>query len=244
MCGRFAITLPPEAMRQLFRYAEQPNFPPRYNIAPTQPVPVVRLVDGERHFVLMKWAFLPGWVKDPKDFPLVFNVRSETMREKPSFRSAFLRRRVIMPADGFYEWQKQPSGPSRPFLIARKDRAAFAFAALFETWTGPEGSEVDGVAIVTREAVGGIAAVHGRMPVILDGDDVDAWLDPATPPEKAAALCAKPVTEQLELIPIGPAVNKVAQDGPEIQMPVQAATVPPRPAKTRRDDGSVQGSLF
>ena len=99
-------TLPPEAMRQAFAYREQPNFPPRYNIAPTQPVPVVRLEQGTRQFILMRWGFIPGWVKDPKDYPLVINVRSESAREKPSFRAALARRRCLMPADGFYEWHR------------------------------------------------------------------------------------------------------------------------------------------
>src|SRR5690606_22015075 len=92
MCGRYAVTLPPEAMRQAFAYREQPNFPPRYNIAPTQPVPVVRQDQGVRQFLLMRWGFIPGWVKDPKSFPLVINIRSESAGEKPSFRAAFARR--------------------------------------------------------------------------------------------------------------------------------------------------------
>ena len=117
MCGRYAITLPPEAMRAFFRYVEQPNFPPRYNIAPTQPVPIVRRErdpqgGAARHFVLVRWGFLPGFVKDPKDFPLVINSRAETVAEKASFRNALKRRRCIFIADAFYEWRRPP-GPRR-----------------------------------------------------------------------------------------------------------------------------------
>ncbi|HPG02566.1 MAG TPA: SOS response-associated peptidase, partial [Rhodoblastus sp.] len=106
MCGRYAITLPPEAMRQLFGYIEQPNFPPRYNVAPTQPVPIVRAARGERHFGLVRWGFLPGFVKDPKTFPLIINARAEGIEAKPSFRAAIRRRRCLFVADGWYEWRR------------------------------------------------------------------------------------------------------------------------------------------
>ena len=137
MCGRYAITLPPEAVRSFFRYAEQPNFPPRYNLAPTQPVPVVRLERAPdstlaRHFVLMRWGFIPFFVKDTKKFPLLINARGETMAEKPSFRGAVKRRRCLFIADCFYEWQREgmAKGMSQPYMIRRADGAPFGFAAL------------------------------------------------------------------------------------------------------------------
>src|ERR1041385_491587 len=105
MCGRYAITSAPEAIRRLFGYEEQPNFPPRYNVAPTQPVPVVRLVDGKRHFSLVRWGLIPAWVKDPRGFSLLINARGESVTEKPAFRNAMRRRRCLFPADGFYEWR-------------------------------------------------------------------------------------------------------------------------------------------
>jgi putative SOS response-associated peptidase YedK len=107
MCGRYAITLPPETYREFYGYSEQPNFPPRYNMAPTQPVPIVLEDRGERHFMLVRWGFLPSWVKDPKDFPLVINARGETLETKPTFRNALKRRRCIFLADGFYEWRRE-----------------------------------------------------------------------------------------------------------------------------------------
>src|SRR6186713_1972542 len=119
MCGRFVITSPPEALRQIFGYLEQPNFPPRYNIAPTQPVPVVILENGGRHFRLMRWGLIPSWVKDPRKFTLLINARSETVLQKPAFKNAIKRRRCLVPADGYYEWQ-DASGRKRPFFIHRR----------------------------------------------------------------------------------------------------------------------------
>ncbi len=246
MCGRYALTLPPDAVRSFFGYTDQPNFPPRYNIAPTQPVPVVHLQDRVRRFTLMRWGFLPGWVKDPKDFPLVINIRSETAREKASFRAAIQRRRALMPADGFYEWQRL-GRDSRPFLLRRPDRGPFAFAALWETWASSDGSEIDTVALLNTTANGVIAAIHERSPVILPPDLFDAWLDPATPTEKALALLRPPPDDLLEMIPIGKAVNKVANDGPEVQQPdgpePEAPKPPPRrPSSRKAPEG--QGGLF
>ena len=105
MCGRFVITSPPEALRRIFGYLEQPNFPPRHNVAPTQPVPVVIIENGARHFRLMRWGLIPSWVKDPRQFTLLINARSETVLEKPAFKNAIRRRRCLIPADGYYEWQ-------------------------------------------------------------------------------------------------------------------------------------------
>jgi len=251
MCGRYAVTLPPEAMRQAFAYREQPNFPPRYNIAPTQPVPVVRLDEGRRQFILMRWGFIPGWVKDPREFPLVINIRGESAREKPSFRAAFARRRCLMPADGFYEWHR--SGEDRrqqnpAYLFRRPDRALFAFAALWETWHSQDGSEIDTVALVNGPANGLMAAVHERCPVIVAPEHYDAWLDPNAEPASLAPLMRPPPDDLLEMLRIGPAVNKVANDRPEVQEPFDAASAQPeaRPVmRSRRggkDDG--QGSLF
>lgn len=253
MCGRYAVTLPPEAMRQAFAYREQPNFPPRYNIAPTQPVPVVRLEQGARQFILMRWGFIPGWVKDPKDFPLVINIRSESAAEKPSFRAALARRRCLMPADGFYEWHRLGEGrqqENRPYLFHRADRGFFAFAALWETWHSPDGSEIDTVAMVTGPANGQMAAIHHRSPVIVPPEAYDAWLDPAAEPAALQPLLRPPPDDLLEMFRLGAAVNKVANDGPELQLPFDAATAPKppearpamRPRRGSKDD--TQGSLF
>ena len=251
MCGRFAITLPPAALREAFGYREQPNFPPRYNIAPTQPVPVVLPHDGGRRFLLMRWGFIPGWVKDPKTFPLVINIRAESAAEKPSFRHALTRRRCLMPADGFYEWRRSGTGRQaviEPFLFRRPDRGAFAFAALWETWHSQDGSEIDTVAMMTGPANGTMAAIHHRCPVILDPRDYPAWLDPDATPQQVQSLLKPPPDELLEAVPVADAVNKVANDGPQVQEPTATQTGVETPRHARKsarpatDDG--QGSLF
>ena len=124
MCGRYVIISTPEAIRALFGYGEQPNFPPRYNVAPTQPIPIVRLDDGKRAFALMRWGLLPSWVKDPKTFPLLINARGESVLEKPAFRNAMRRRRCLIPTDGFYEWQagQKTSGPETSLFHPRQTR--------------------------------------------------------------------------------------------------------------------------
>ena len=151
MCGRYCITSAPEAIRALFRYREQPNFPARYNVAPTQPVPIVRMVEGERQFALVRWGLIPAWVKDPRGFTLLINARAEFVDDKPAFRNAMKRRRCLFPADGFYEWK--PHGNSkRPYLARPTAGGPIAFAGLWETWIGPNGEEMDTAAIVTTQA--------------------------------------------------------------------------------------------
>lgn len=256
MCGRYALTLPPEAVRSFFRYSEQPNFPPRYNIAPTQPVPVVLARDQGPSFTLMRWGFVPSWVKDLKEFPVVINVRSETMREKPSFRAAFARRRCLMPADGFYEWHRTGKD-NRAYLFRRPDRGPFAFAAIWETWHGADGGEIDTVALVNGDANGLMSAVHHRCPVILEPGQFGVWLDPETPPVDAFALLRPPPDDMLEMVRISSLVNKVANDGPDVQLPfteplINQTTSEPKPdedthiqsGKRRKPSTDRQGSLF
>ena len=119
MCGRYLIITTPEAMRAFFRYLEQPNFPPRYNVAPTQPIPVVRLWEGARHFALARWGLIPGWVKDPRGFSLLINARSESLEAKPAFRAALRYRRCLFPADGFYDWRREGER-ARPYYVRLK----------------------------------------------------------------------------------------------------------------------------
>ncbi|MGL4728537.1 MAG: SOS response-associated peptidase [Bosea sp. (in: a-proteobacteria)] len=231
MCGRFALTLPPDAVRQFFAYDERPNFPPRYNIAPTQPVAVVLQENGARHFRLMRWGFLPSWVKDPKEFPLVINIRSETAATKPSFRNALKRRRCLMPTDGFYEWHRlgtKQTPDRRAYLAARADRGPMAFAALWETWISRDGSEIDTVAMLTAPANGVMSAIHDRCPVMLDPPDWPLWLDPANESEGIESLLKPPPDDAFELLRVSDAVNKVANDGPQVQLAVGEGVRMPR----------------
>lgn len=251
MCGRYSITTAPEAMRALFRYKEQPNFPPRYNVAPTQPVPIVRLVEGERRFALVRWGLIPPWVKDPRNFTLLVNARGESVNEKASFRNAMRRRRCLFPADGFYEWRPEGRG-RRPFHVRPKGGGPMAFAGLWETWTGPNGEELETAAIITTNANRTLAAIHERMPVVVPPEAFDLWLDCANVDAKTASAMITPAPEDaLEAYEISPAVNRVANDSPELieavptvsaGAPLEAPGKPAAKAKPAKDKD--QPSLF
>lgn len=240
MCGRYAITLAPEIFRSAFGYEERPNFPPRYNVAPTQPISIVTQSGDSRVHRLVRWSFLPSWVKDPKTFPVLINARGETVLDKPAFRNAMKRRRCIMLADGFYEWRRI-GREKTPFLARMADRGPMPLAGLWETWTGPNGEEVDGAAIVTTAANGIVAAIHDRMPVILAMDDVGRWLDCANHSDKEAASLIRPCPEVwLDLVRVGPRVNSVGPDDPSLQEPVARADA----ASPKPPEGGAQGVLF
>jgi putative SOS response-associated peptidase YedK len=224
MCGRYAITTAPEAMRALFRYREAPDFPPRYNIAPTQPVPIVRRHEGERQFALVRWGLVPAWVKDPRQFALLHVARSESVNDKPAFKNAMKRRRCLLPADGFYEWSEH--GPRRPFYIRAKSLSPLALAGLWESWMGPNGEEVESVAVITTPANRMLTPIADRMPAIVPPEAFDLWLDCATVDALTAAAFLLPAPENLlEAYEVSTAVNRAANDGPELIAPAA-----PRPA--------------
>ena len=254
MCGRYLMTSAPEAIRRLFRYAEQPNFPPRHNVAPTQPVPIVRITEGEKHFALVRWGLIPPWVKDPRGFTLLINARAETINEKPAFRNAMKRRRCLFPADGFYEW-KQDGKNKQPYFVRLKGGGPMAFAGLWESWMGPNGEEVETAAIVTTAANREIAHIHDRMPVIVPPEAFDFWLDPNVDAAMAAAVIAAAPDGLLESYPVSNAVNRTANDTPDLLEPLragemgEAAAPAPKPKRVKKekeaakkDDG--QKSLF
>jgi putative SOS response-associated peptidase YedK len=233
MCGRYVIISTPEAIRALFGYEERPNFPPRYNVAPTQPIPVVRLADGKRSFGLMRWGLIPAWVKDPKGFPLLINARGESVLDKAAFRNAMRRRRCLIPADGFYEWRSGDNlrAPKCPYFVrARRDAAGaappLAFAGLYETWTGPNGEEVDTAAIITTSANSTLSALHERMPVFVPREAFERWLDCANVEAEEAAALIRPADDALlEAYEVSLAVNRVANDCAELVAPRPAATL-------------------
>jgi putative SOS response-associated peptidase YedK len=218
MCSRYSLTSPPEAVRAYFGYGDTPNFPARYNIAPTQPIPVVcRDREGARRFKLMRWGLLPSFVKDPKKFPTLINARSEEVLEKPSFRNAMRWRRCLIPADGFYEWTG-PKGKRRPFLLRPKMPKLIAFAGLYERWRDGQGGEIDTVAILTCPSNASVSVLHDRMPVVLAPEDFASWLDvKGTPPETAAALLRPAPEDLFEAIELNPKINDSKRDEPGIQ---------------------------
>jgi putative SOS response-associated peptidase YedK len=262
MCGRYTLTSAPEVIRALFGYAEQPNFPPRFNIAPTQPIAIVRLVDGKRQFALVRWGLLPSWVKDPKAFSLIINARGEGVVEKPAFRAAMKRRRCLIPADGFYEW-KAGTPRKQPFFIHTTSGVPLAFAGLWETWTGPNGEELDTAAIITTGANETLAPLHDRMPVIIPPESFDAWLGKGEIEENVDAKLAEMLIrsapgELLEAYPVSTEVNRVANDNPKLldlftgtleaeparntARPKAGKTQAAKPEKPKKTDR--QGALF
>jgi putative SOS response-associated peptidase YedK len=248
MCGRYVIISSPEAIRALFGYPEQPNFPPRYNVAPTQPVPIVRLNDGKREFALVRWGLIPAWVKDPKTFSLVINARGDSVIDKPSFRNAMKRRRCLFPADGFYEWKEE--GPRRrPYAVLPKDRKPFAFAGLWESWMGPNGEEMETAAIITTDANRSLHHIHHRMPVVIPPEAYDFWLSPNVDAVTASALIVPAPEDFFEAYEISTAVNRVVNDDPRLLDPAppeSEAKGEPEPVKrasrSKKDDR--QSSLF
>ncbi len=247
MCGRFSLTAKPDDVREAFGLVELEGFPARYNIAPTQPILVIVASDRrepgsnlpERQAMLVRWGFMPSWVKDPRDFPLLINARSETAIGKASFRAAMRHRRVLVPASGFYEWHrpgKESGEASQAYWIRPRHGRCVAFAGLMETWSSADGSEVDTAAILTVAANRTIGRIHDRMPVVINPEDYTRWLDcKSGEPRDVADLMVPAKEDFFEAVPVSSLVNKVANTGPEIQEPVgdslQPATVPAPRAK-------------
>ena len=175
MCGRFALKNP-QALKAAFDLADMPELPPRYNIAPTQDIAIIRADTSGRHLSLAHWGLIPSWAKSADSGYSTINARAETVDTKPSFRAPFKRHRCIIPADGFYEWHEE-GGIKIPHHIGRTDGAPFALAGLWDVWKGPEG-EVTSCTIIVTEANAFMKRLHDRMPVILAPADYVRWLDP------------------------------------------------------------------
>lgn len=221
MCSRYSLTSPPEAVRKLFGAERIEDFPPRYNIAPTQPV-LMAAQTGETapQIRLVRWGLIPSWVKDPREFATLINARSETAAEKPSFRAAMRHRRCLVPADGFYEWTGRP-GSKQPHLIRVKSGKLFAFAGIYENWLGADGSEIETMAILTTAANSEMAAVHDRMPVILDKKDYERWLDCRSGKADFILDLLKPAADgTLDIVKVSPRLNNPRNEGPDLQQPV------------------------
>ena len=212
MCGRFTLLDRLNAVLEQFAVnanddLQLPLFEHRYNIPPTQDVPIVRLVDSKRELAIALWGLIPSWTKDPKKTPLLNNARAETVSEKPSFRSAFKSRRCIIPASGFFEW-KTEGKTKLPFYFHRPDGQLVAFAGLWERW-----NDIDTCSIVTTEANAVMAPIHHRMPVILGLNDYDEWLDTAfTEPGKLLTPCPD---DEIVCYPVSTVVNNARNNVPE-----------------------------
>lgn len=225
MCGRFAQTHNGEEVAQAFQLAVTPELSPRYNIAPSQPVSVIveSRRSGDRQHHAKQWGLLPGWSQDPRIASKLINARAKTVAEKPAFRQAFQKRRCLIVADGFYEWQKAAKGQTKqPYLIQLRERSLFAFAGLWERWRSPETDETRfSCTILTTAANDVMVPIHHRMPVILPPSTYDAWLDPTHYNRGELVALLQPYdAAAMQAIAISTAVNSPQNETASIQAPV------------------------
>ncbi len=219
MCGRYILSSSGDDLAKLFGVQPLP-LTERYNIAPTQEVPVVTArLSGDRDMSFMRWGLVPHWVKDPAGLKApLFNARSETAADKPSFRDAMRSSRCLIPADGFYEW-KAEAGAKQPYFIKRRDGQPMAFAGLYSAWT--KGSQpLMSCAILTTDAKGAMTELHSRVPVILEEDEWERWLDPGqVEPTEVEDLLDAPAEDALDWYRVGKQVGNARVDSPELIKP-------------------------
>jgi putative SOS response-associated peptidase YedK len=221
MCGRFTLSQSADTIADVFHLSQPLRVDPRYNIAPTQPVPVIRATveQPDRQFTYLYWGLIPSWAKDPAMGARMINARAETVAEKPAFRAAFKRRRCLVLADGFYEWQRQ-GRKKQPFYFCMRDRQPFAFAGLWEHWESANG-ELESCTILTTDANDVLRPVHDRMPVILDPDNYDLWLDPTMQTtDRLHALLHPYADDPMIGYPVSTEVNNPKSDSSDYIQPL------------------------
>ena len=221
MCGRFALKAPPKSVQEHFHLPELPDLSPRYNIAPSQAVAVIRLFPHHPFLRLdmLRWGLIPGWASDMKIGSRMINARGETLAQKPSFRSAFKKRRCLVAADGFYEWS-HVGGQKQPFYVYLKSGDVFAFAGLWESWHTPEGTILESCTIITTAANALIGEIHDRMPVILPPTAYENWLHDATPSHSLQQLLVPYPAAEMEVYRVSNAVNIPKNDTPACLKPL------------------------
>jgi len=248
MCGRFSLLASPEELCNLFEMNELGVFPPRYNIAPTQPILTVGVGPaGYREAQLVRWGLIPHWVKDPNEFTLIINARSETANTKASFKTAMRHRRVLIPATGFYEWHRpaDKTQPKQAYWIRPADGSTLCFAGLVETWMGKDGSEIDSGCMLTTQSNNQIGNIHHRMPVVVKPDDFNRWLDCKTQEPRDVTDITQGVEDGFfEAIAVSDRVNKVANIGPEVQEPGLAEPIAPKVGSKKPKPDNNQMDLF
>jgi len=224
MCGRYTLTnVDPDVLGPLFGVLTVPHLSARYNMAPTQEAPIVRVLSpgAPRTMDLSRWGLVPSWAKDPSIGDRMINARSETAADKPAFRSSFKSKRCLVVLDGFYEWKKLGTGKKQPCHIHRHDHAPFAAAGLWARWKDPDGQPLDTFTILTTDAHPIVADVHDRMPVLLDPRTYETWLDPDEHrPEILMALLHAKGGDDLVVTPVSTRVNNPRNEGPENVRPL------------------------
>lgn len=226
MCGRFVSKAEKAKVEKEFKVKiGDPNLAaPRYNIAPTQMIDAIAEIENARKISSFRWGLIPSWAKDDSIGSKLINARAETLREKPSFRDAFRSRRCIVPASGFYEWEKTSKGPKQPFYFYLKEKEVFGFAGLWEEWLDKETGELtETCTIITTEANEVLKPVHDRMPVILKNSDYDFWLDKKVKDtSKLQNLLVPFPAEEMDSHAVSRAVNIATADSAELVVPVNS----------------------
>ena len=222
MCGRFTLFEADKILSREFGVSGIPPLSPRYNIAPSQAVAAVRTASAGtgRELALLRWGLIPSWSKDPAIGNRLINARAETVREKPSFRNAFRRHRCLIPANGFYEWQRLERG-KQPYFVRMRDERLFAFAGLWDRWESPDKGVIESCTILTTVANAVLSTIHDRMPVILPPAEYARWLDPALQnTDSLAPLLAPFPAEEMLAFPVSPRVNIPTVDDQECMAPL------------------------
>lgn len=220
MCSRYSLICPPEALRREFGSYQVEDFPPRYNIAPSQPVLIFRAsASGGREFQLVRWGLIPSWAKDPRPLSMLVNARAETAAEKPSFRGPMRHRRCLIPTTGYYEWTGR-RGSRQPHLIRMVEQPVFAMAGLWEDWLGADGSQIETMAVLTTEAGPDVASIHDRMPVIIAAEHYDRWLDCRSGSATGVVDLLAPLPRgRMSLTAINPKLNDPRVEGADLHQP-------------------------
>ena len=229
MCGRYRLTAKERYLRDHFGLDKDPTWTPRWNIAPTQLVPIVqqKSTSSRRSFGLVRWGLIPSWAKDPSIAAKTINAMSETAADKPAFRDALRLRRCLIPADSFYEWQSLGPKHKQLFSIGMADDSTFAFAGLWESWVSPMGDGIETCTILTTTPNALVADVHRRMPAILKRDDYDRWLDPNIKTPSAVSACLAPFdAAPMKKYPVSTRVNRPENDDRECAQEIPVATTP------------------
>ncbi|HMK37094.1 MAG TPA: SOS response-associated peptidase [Desulfomonilaceae bacterium] len=223
MCGRFVLITAGKDLAEQFQCEQFTHLEPRYNIAPSQQIAVIRLNPGtrQRECGFVKWGLVPAWAKDPSMGSKLINARAESAREKPAFRNAFKRRRCLVIADGFYEWKKLGKGKKQPYLFGLKNGRSFAFGGLWERWSSSDGQVVESCAVLTTDSNALLEAIHDRMPVIVRPNDYAAWLDPEVQKEEVLNKILQPFpADEMEGRLVSSRVNKADYEGPDCIEPL------------------------
>lgn len=221
MCGRYASSRDARDLASAFEVEEpvEQVLPPSWNVAPTDPVYAVLQREQARQLRVLRWGLVPSWAKDAKGAARLINARQETVTGKPAFRAAYARRRCLLPADGYYEWQVDGTR-KQPWFLSRADGAPLAMAGLYEVWSPPEGERLWTCTVITTSAADELGHIHDRTPLLVPPSDWDRWLDPAVE-DPGQHLLVPAVDGALEAWPVGAAVGNVRNDGPELAAPLE-----------------------